>query len=245
MSVHLFCIITTIVVIVCEAQPGNVNEIPVPQSYSMIKYTPGTYSNWIQSLPLKPDKIINSYRGETVNNEIYNIFAVINMPLLFNQDLEQSADFCFRFWAEYHQQMNTPDKLYLLDYNGNKKFFKESNRVFKVFLRSAMSNTNSYCIKNGCENVSESDLKPGDMIVQNEGSGIGHVSIVMNVCKSEKSEHLYLIGFSNRPAQEFHIEKAMDAYGKQGWFTLNGYREFLKNNLDLGTPVLRRFGEGQ
>ncbi len=245
MLVHPILIITLFIASLCEAQPANVNEIFVPQSYSIVKYAPGTYSNWIQYLPLKPNKIITSYKGETVNNDIYNIFAVVNMPLLYIQDLEQSADYCLRFWSEYHQQMNKLDELYLLDYNGNKKLFKQSNRAFNVFLRSAMLNTNSYCIKNGCDSISESDLKPGDMIVQNEGSGIGHVSVIMNICKSEKSEYLYLIGFGNRPAQEFHIEKAMDAYGKQGWFTISGYREFLKNNLDLGTPVFRRFSDGK
>lgn len=245
MLVLLSFIITLFIASQCEAQPAHVNEIPVPKSYSIVNYAPGTYSSWIQNLPLKPDKIIYSYRGEVVNNDIYNIFAVVKMSLLYNQDLEQSADYCLRFWADYHQQTDKLDELYLLDYNGNKKLFKESNRAFNVFLRSAMLNTNSYCIKNGCDSISESDLKPGDMIVQNEGSGIGHVSIILNVCKSEKSQYLYLIGFSNRPAQEFHIEKAMDAYGKQGWFTISGYREFLKNNLDLGTPVYRRFIEGK
>ena len=81
------------------------------------------------------------------------------------------------------------------------------------------------------------------MIVQNETGGIGHVSIVMNVAASEGKPDLYLIGFSFMPAQEFHIERASARYGVGGWFTMDGFQRFLKDRLDLGEPVLRRFPE--
>ena len=43
------------------------------------------------------------------------------------------------------------------------------------------------------------------------------------------------------PAQQFHIERADDRYGKEGWFTLEGYEQYLRENLNYGDPVLRRF----
>jgi hypothetical protein len=227
----------------CSAQAGTINEISAPQGFTKIEYPIGSYSYWISNLPLKQDKIIKAYDGSTVPNDNYNVLAVVEMPLLFQQDLEQCADYCFRFWAEYHQQLKILDKLYLFDYNGNKRPFNTSNRPFNSFLKSSMSNTNSFSIKKGCQEVPMADLKPGDMIVQNEGGGIGHVSVIMSMCKPEKGEALYLIGFSYMPAQEFHIEKATDAYGKQGWFTLKGYYGFLHDNIDLGEPVLRKFAE--
>ena len=81
---------------------------------------------------------------------------------------------------------------------------------------------------------------PGDCIVQNDDGGIGHVSMILSSCHNAAGDIYYLIGFSFMPAQEFHIENAMQ-FGKDGWFTLHGYYEFLKNHLDLGEPVLRRF----
>jgi hypothetical protein len=79
------------------------------------------------------------------------------------------------------------------------------------------------------------------MIVQNENGGIGHVSMIMDACKNEKGEELYLIGYSFMPAQEFHIEGARPEYGKDGWFSIEGYYRYLADYLDLGKPVLRRF----
>ena len=84
-------------------------------------------------------------------------------------------------------------------------------------------------------------LKPGDMIVQNRNGGIGHASVILDVCESKKGEKLYLIGYSFMPAQEFHIEKAEEKYGRDGWFTIEGYFRYLSEFLDFGEPVLRRF----
>jgi hypothetical protein len=163
------------------------------------------------------------------------------MPLLFKSELEQCADYCMRFWAEYHKDMNKLDSLYLFDYSGNKKKFKNSEKTYTGFLNWAFSFSNSYSLKRGCKKISKNELVPGDIIVQNEGGGIGHASVIMDVCKSEEGKKLYLIGYSFMPAQEFHIEKAASSRGTEGWFTIEGYFDYLSDYIPLGDPVLRRF----
>ena len=79
------------------------------------------------------------------------------------------------------------------------------------------------------------------MFIQNERGGIGHVSVVLDVCRTEQGNKLFLVGYSYMPAQEFHIEKAGNQYGRDGWFTLEGYNQYLADNLNYGKPVLRRF----
>ena len=64
---------------------------------------------------------------------------------------------------------------------------------------------------------------------------------LFDVCENEAGERLYLIGFGFMPAQECHIEKAPADLGKEGWFTLGGYRQYLKQHLDFGKPELRSF----
>ena len=223
------------------SQPKQVKEIAVPQGYTAADYPAGSYSNWITNLVLKQDKTIKTYNGSVLTNHSYNVLAVINMPPIFQENLEQAPDYCFRFWGEYHKDNNIEDKLSFLDYNGNKRPFKSSVMPYLGFLKTTLSNTNSYAIKKGCREIPEAEAMPGDMIVQNRGGGAGHVSIIINVCKSAKGDQLYLIGFGFSPAQEVHIEKASDAYGKQGWYTLKGYYEYLQDNFDFGSPVLRRF----
>lgn len=219
-----------------------INSIEVPDGYIREKFPAGSYNNWIQNLPLKECTVILDYTGKRLDTySFYNIFAVVDMPLLFNADLEQCADYCMRFWAEYHKEMDKLDSLYLFDYSGNKKRFSGSGKTYIEFLRQAFAYSNSYSLKMGCKELEIEDLKPGDMIVQNKGGGIGHVSLILDVCASEQGEKLYLIGYSFMPAQEFHIEKADDSRGIEGWFTIEGYFGYLSEVLPFGEPVLRRF----
>ncbi|MGE5671228.1 MAG: DUF4846 domain-containing protein, partial [Fibrobacterota bacterium] len=162
------------------------------------------------------------------------------LPLLFNDDLEQCADFAMRLHAEYFKTSQSLDSLYLFDYNGKKLFYKTSSLSYQKFLRKIFANSNSYSLKKGCTAIKEDELRPGDLIVQNVNGGIGHVSVIVNSCTSQNGRRLFLIGYSFMPAQQFHIEHAGN-YGLDGWFTLEGYIRYLKDNLDYGEPVLRRF----
>jgi hypothetical protein len=222
------------------AKPKRVIEISVPDSCVIDSFPVNSYSFFIQNLPLSDSNSINAHNGNRVSNPIYRVLAVINLPLLFKDDLEQCADFAMRFWAEYHKSHNLLSDLYLFNYNGTKKYYRDSNQKYHSFLRSAFAYANSYSLKKGCKKISAIELQPGDLIVQNTDGGIGHVSVILNSCKNKAGKHYYLIGYSFMPAQEFHIEHAMK-YGKKGWFTIDGYYEFLKDHLDLGEPVLRRF----
>jgi hypothetical protein len=221
--------------------------IPVPPGFARQKYSAGSFSNFVQSLPIKKTNQITLFNGTSMEQAYplqyagYRVFAVVNIPLLFNSDLEQCADYCMRFWAEYHKTNNNLGKLFLFDYNGNKKQFASSGKSYTGFLKWAFSYSNSFSIKKGCVAIVDTGAVPGDMIVQNEGGGIGHVSMIVDRCENATGSKRYLIGYGFMPAQEFHIEKASDKYGTGGWFSLEGYFKYLDENLNLGKPVLRRF----
>jgi len=222
-------------------EPTVGNSISVPRGYVRQTYPTGSYSNWIQNLQLKAQPVILNYRGQVVEPGFYSVWGVVRMPLLFQSNLEQCADFAMRFWAEYHKAVGRMDRFYLFDYSGNKRSFAQSGKSFKQFLKWAFTNTNSHSLKRGCKTIAADQIIPGDMFVQNEHGGIGHVSVILDVCRSKQGERLLLIGYSFMPAQEFHIERAGDKYGKEGWFTVEGYTQYLLDNLNYGKPVLRRF----
>jgi hypothetical protein len=121
--------------------------------------------------------------------------------------------------------------------------YSSSGKSWTGFLKWAFSYSNSYSLKKGCLPIQETDVIPGDMFVQNSDGGIGHVSMVVDMAESKDGKKLYCIGFSFMPAQEFHIEKASDNYGQGGWFTLQGFYQYLDDFLAMGKPVLRRFSE--
>jgi len=219
----------------------KVSDIPVPDGFHRIAQLRSTYTGWITDLPLKSGKTILDYTGKVIRNTFYKIWAVLDRPLLFQQDLEQCADFAMRLWADFHQEAGRLEDLFLFDYSGNKKFYKNADLPYQRFLKQAFSYSNSYSLKQGCQTVTPVNLRPGDLIVQNERGGVGHVSVIMDMCTSPDGRVLFLIGYSFMPAQEFHIEKADPSYGISGWFSLEGYYRYLTDHLNMGKPVLRRF----
>ena len=222
---------------------SRVMDIPPPDGYARKNYPAGSYSDYLQNLPLKNDMSIYQWDGKNVWGVLYNVYAVLDKPLLFRSDLEQCADFSMRLWADYHKSHGDLNKLYLFDYHGSKKYFSNSGKKYNAFLKWHMAYSNSYSIKKGASAVIGDILDPGDMFVQNTDGGIGHVSIVVDVAVNQEGDRVYLIGYGFIPAQEFHIEKAKSGFGENGWFTKAGYVRYLSRFpfKRYGPPVFRRF----
>jgi len=217
----------------------SIQDISLPEGFERIEYQSGSYPSFLRNLPLKLNKEILKWDGDKLNSVwmLYDVLAVLKIPLLYNEDIEQCADFSMRLWSEYLQEIDQLDKLYLFDYSGNSKPFSESGKSFNKYLRWHMAFSNSHSIKKGAAIVPADSLRPGDMFVQNESGGIGHVSVIVDAAQNAVGEPIFLVGFGYMPAQEFHIEKAKQRYGPDGWFTLGGYKEF------LGGLQFRRYGE--
>lgn len=226
---------------VCSA--GTIGQLPTPPGFKRIACAPDSFSAFLRQLPLKPDKTIYRYDGQRLYRPFYAVMAVLDVPLLFNRDLEQCADFCMRLWSDFHKKLNKLDRLYLFDYNGNKKYFSDSGKSFEQFLKWHMAYSNSYGLKKGGREVDTEQLRPGDMFVQNRTGGIGHVSMVVDAAVNDSGVHIYLIGYGFMPAQEFHIEFAQPDCGIDGWFTRRGYERYLDAYpfRVYGKAVIRRF----
>jgi hypothetical protein len=221
----------------------SVMDIPVPDGYARHQFAPDSFSHYLQRLPLKADKTIYTWDGQRVQGKLYNVFAVVDQPLLFKADLEHCADFCMRFWADYHKRHDQLHNLFLYDYSGRKHYFASGNRSFRNFLKWHMAFANSYSIKKGANPINGDALRPGDMFVQNTNGGIGHVSMIVDAAQDARGETVFLIGYGLIPAQEFHIEQAYARHGTHGWFTRKGFEQYLSRFQfkQYGKPVLRRF----
>jgi len=225
------------------AQDGarTVASIPAPAGCVRIASPDASFGRWIQSLPLRQSQTIALCDGGTVADDAYHVLGVLDMKLLFKQDIEQCADWAMRLWAEWHRERGALDKLFLFTYGGVRRPFAASGKTYAQFLKWAFANTNSYSLMKGCREITAADARPGDLVVQNERGGVGHVSVVMDACSSATGQRYYLMGYSFMPAQEFHLEGAIDDYGMEGWFTLDGFFRFLRDNIPCGEPVLRRW----
>lgn len=241
MQIFAAVLLTWLLAFPLQAQ-GRISAIPVPSGCRRLPLDKGSYAQWLRNLPLKSGPAILSHSRDTVFPGGYRVLAVLEMPLLFRDDLEQCADWCFRLWAEHHRQTDRLERLYLFDYHGQKRYLRSSGKTWRQFLRWAMANANSHSLKVGCLPVDTSDLLPGDMIVQNLKGGVGHVSVIMDVCDDTLGNRYFLIGYGYMPAQEFHLEAADSARGRDGWFSLKGYLDYLEHYFGgFGPPAFRRF----
>ena len=93
----LYCILFFLFsrLIFCE----KISDISTPEGYTRINYNESTFSGWIQNLKTKYNRELIDYRGRELSRQ-YSVMAVVEMELLFEEDLEQCADNCMRFWAE-------------------------------------------------------------------------------------------------------------------------------------------------
>lgn len=106
--------------------PSKVNEIALPSESTRIRFKKNSFPDFVQNLPLKSDRTLWTYKKENIIRR-YDTIAILDVPLLFQSDLEQCADYTMRIWAEYHKQNNHLNRLYLFDYNGNQKFFPKAD----------------------------------------------------------------------------------------------------------------------
>ncbi len=148
-----------------------------------------------------------------------------------------------RLWAEYHRRSGKLQKLSLFNYSGKKIYFARSGLSYKGFLKRAFAYANSYSLKKGCQKIRKEDLRPGDMMINNKRGGVGHVSVILDVCRNQKGDKVHLLGYSFIPAQQMRIVRSTGTFGPEGWFTLKGMIIFLKPFSIYGKPVYRRFPE--
>ncbi len=223
---------------------GEIGDIPPPAGFARVDLSATSYGHYLRSLPLKSEQSIKLHTGDTLSEQDYNTLAVLAAPLLFEEDLEQCADFAMRLWADFLKSRNQLNQLALFDFNGRKRPFSGSGKTYKEYLKWHMAFSNSYSLKLGAEQAgSLENASAGDMIVQNDSDGgIGHVSLVLDQAVNSFGVSVYLVGYSFMPAQEFHVEAAQAGMGFEGWFTAAGMREYFGTVFgSFGQPSLKRF----
>lgn len=222
----------------------TVADIEPPQGYVRTDVKANSFAQYLRGLPVRKQGAIKLWNGSRLPINTYDSIAVLDVPLMFNEDLEQCADFTMRLWADYHFDSGTLDKLELFDFYGRAKPFSKSGKRYRDYLHWHMTYSNSYSIKLGALEVSSIDeLRAGDMFVQNDSEeGIGHVSMVIDEAINAAGEKQFLVGYSFMPAQQFHIERAPNELGSSGWFTGEGYRHYAELQFGaFGNVALRRY----
>jgi len=234
--------------------PDSVAMIPCVDDYIRIQLKDDSFADYVRHLPLKEiGSPVKSWSGSIIH-EGDEIHAVIDWQL--PHKVQQCADVAIRLRAEYLSEHGQIEKIkfkslsgnsieyskwlhgrYALNSAGSKIEYRKSQRgrrdtdeEFEKYLRFVMTYANSSSLARDLKTVGESGLLPGDIYIQPDPSGrggIGHVSVILDVCENTHGERLYLFGYGFIPAQDFHLPLPETGQGIGKWFTLDGYRDFI------------------
>jgi hypothetical protein len=217
-----------------------VNRIKVPAGYERVKAEKGSFEDWLRHLPLKagaPQVML--YNGKPKYNQKVHA-AVLNIDT-GNKDLQQCADAVMRLRAEYlyskkdfenlHFNFTSGDNIgfkkwsegYRTQIKGNKvSWQKSANRdsgykVFRSYMNTIFNYAGTSSLSKELKKVSDvKDVKAGDVFIV--GGFPGHAVIVLDVCKNNKGEKMFMIAQSYMPAQDIHVLKNFNDGSISPWY---------------------------
>ncbi len=230
----------------------TVGSILCPPGFSRIPLAPGSLAAYTRRLPLKaPDIPVKSWDGR-VMRQAREVHGVVDWPA--PSRIQQCADVAIRLHAEYLLARRELSRIsyrslsndwlrytawlrgrYYLNragthilYKPTIKTRKNTRAVFEKYLRFVMLYANSASLARDLECIGEDRLLPGNLYIQPDPSGrggIGHVSVIMDICRNPQGERRYLFGYGFIPAQDFHLPLSGEGAGSRGWFTLKGFKK--------------------
>lgn len=200
-----------------------IGDIPVPVGYSRVEAEPGSYTDYLRSLPLKPKGTkIKLYTGG-VSGKQYLGAAVIDQKLLSND--EQCADVTMRHRAEYLWKTGRYNEICFRDVNKkNVQYTGGSSRVsFEKYMRKVYGVCNTYSVYHETQPRAVKDVQPGDVFVYpaRYGRDYGHALIVVDVAKSKSGKIAVMCAEGNTPARDQHIVRNYNSF-RNPWFFFNG-----------------------
>jgi len=226
-----------------------------PPDFQRIDLEPGSFADYVRNLPLKPDgSAVYSYNGILIKDS-GSVAAVIDWPL--PSEVQQCADVAIRLRAEYLRHIKRQDKIVFSSVSGTKisytKWLKgkytlnrsgsaiihtpssktkpDSDAEFEKYLYFVMLYANSASLARDLPEIDADKILPGDLFIQPDQSGragIGHVSVILDICQDANGRKLYLFGYGFIPAQDFHLPLPAQNQGIERWFTLDGLKESIE-----------------
>lgn len=204
--------------------PDNVKtRFKVPEGYHHVVVKPGSFAEYLQSLPLKPvGTQTKTYRGDVARTDIYTA-AVVDISV-GNQDLQQCADAVMRLRGEYLYKQKAYKSIsfnfvdgFKCDYihyadgyryrNVRWKLTAKKDYSYPAFIRY-MELVFSYASTISLEKethavTNPAELKAGDIFIH--GGSPGHCFIVMDVVENAQHQKQFLLAQSFMPAQNIQV----------------------------------------
>ncbi len=215
---------------------------PTPPGYKRVKVPPGSFSEWLRSLPMAPEGTpAKSFDGkETLAADDDYLAGVVAIDT-GNPDLQQSSDVIIRLHAEYLWSRGEKDKISYLSatklnmplsrWEKGQRLIPSGPNVFWVikgkpaevdhaefrkYLDAVFNWANSTSLAPRSTRLENpKDLVAGDFFLQSGEPN--HVAVVLDVADKPSGERVALLGQARNPAESIHVVRPGKA---TPWFSV-------------------------
>ena len=212
--------------------------INLPEGF--IRVDTDDYGKFIRDLPLLPDKSpVLLYDGSKKANQTSHL-AVIDIDV-GEQNLQQCADSILRVRCEYLFATKQFDKInyhltngfelpytkyrdgYRLKVDGNTTSlvktsdYNDSYDIFRKYLTTLFCYAGTLSLDAESISIDKENAQIGDIFIT--GGSPGHCVMIMDMCKNEQGEKLFILGQGYMPAQQMQIIKQPNT--DNPWYSLD------------------------
>jgi len=201
------------------------SRIAPPEGYKRTAEEPGSFAEWLRSLPLKPGKPPVYLYNKKLKADQSAHYAVVDIGC-GTRDLQQCADAVMRLRAEYLFARGEIKSISFMLSDGKltpftgwlKERLIKSGRPageteilkaatyenFQKYMIYIFSYAGTYSLSKSLKKVkSAKEIRCGDVFVK--GGFPGHAVIVADTAANEKGEKVFLLLQSYMPAQDVHV----------------------------------------
>jgi hypothetical protein len=215
---------------------------PTPPGYQRVQVEPGSFAEWLRSLPMAPEGTpAKSFDGRVSLDADDDYLAGVVAIDIGNADLEQSADVILRLQAEWlwsrgekanisylsatklAMPLSRWEKGQRLIPNGPNMFWvikgkpaEVDHAEFRKYLDAVFNWANSTSLSIRSKPVEDpKDLLAGDFFLQLQPPN--QVAVVLDVAEKPSGERVALLGQARNPAESVHVVRPGKA---TAWFSV-------------------------
>lgn len=203
---------------------------PTPPGYSRVKVEPGSFAEWLRSLPMAPEGTPTlTFDGkEALAGDDDYLGGVVAIDT-GTADLQQSSDVIVRLHAEYLWSRGDKDRISYLSAtklnmplsrwqkgqrlipSGPNVFWaikgkpaEVDHAEFRKYLDAVFNWANSTSLALRSAPVADpKELVGGDFFLQSQAPG--HVAVVLDIAEKPSGERVALLGQGRNPAESVHV----------------------------------------
>jgi hypothetical protein len=217
-----------------------VNRFPTPRGFVRMAVDPGSFGEFLRSLPLRePYTAVLDFRGRVRHAaDSPGVAAVVDIDV-GPTDLQQCADFVLRMDAEWRYGRGDRALVYRAASGTRLSYARflsgerasvdgprlalevtaraqpDDHRTFRSYLDEVFTWANTASLERDSAPVPFAQIAPGDFFVVS-GHPTGHAILVLDAARDAAGRTALLLGEGYMPAQSFHVLNG----SIQSWFIL-------------------------